>query len=141
MLATYRAPYVLKVVWQENGGQATALNRGVAEASGRFCLLMDDDILAQPGMLAEHLRAQHESGGVLAAGRLTLRLPEGADWYARRFADGWRRHYAHLDDGGTTLTAAGCYGGNLSLPRKAFQEVGDSRRISLGDTTSISRTG
>jgi GT2 family glycosyltransferase len=75
-------------------------------------------------MLAEHLQAQRESGGVLAAGRLTLRLPDGADWYARRFADGWKRHYAHLDAAGTTLTAAGCYGGNLSFPRGAFQAVG-----------------
>jgi GT2 family glycosyltransferase len=124
LLAMYRAPYALKVFWQENSGQPTAANRGVAQATGRFCLLMDDDILARPGMLAEHLRAQRESGGLLGAGRLTLRMPEDADWYARGFAADWARHYARLDDRSKTPTAAACYGNNLSFPREAFQAVG-----------------
>jgi peptidoglycan/xylan/chitin deacetylase (PgdA/CDA1 family)/GT2 family glycosyltransferase len=119
-----RAAPSLRVVWQENSGQARALNRGVAEAAGRYCLLLDDDILARPGMVAEHLRAQRESGGVLAAGRLGLRLPAGADWYARRFAEGWARHYARLDSGEIGPTADVCYGGNLSFPRDAFLAAG-----------------
>jgi peptidoglycan/xylan/chitin deacetylase (PgdA/CDA1 family)/GT2 family glycosyltransferase len=124
LLAAYRAPFPLRVVWQENAGQPSALNRGVAEAKGRFCLLMDDDIVARPGFVAEHLRVQRETGGVLAAGRLSLHMPAKADWYARRFADGWASHYARLDTGETRLTAAACYGGNLSLPREAFLAVG-----------------
>ena len=127
LLATYRAPFPLKVIRQENGGQPAALNRGVAEAGGRICLLMDDDIVAGPGLIDEHLRVQRETGGVLAAGRLRLSLPAG-DWYARRFADEWERHYSHLDAGEKPLTAAACYGANLSFPRDSFLEVGGFAR-------------
>jgi peptidoglycan/xylan/chitin deacetylase (PgdA/CDA1 family)/GT2 family glycosyltransferase len=124
LLASYPAPFPLKVVWQENAGQPSAANRGVAEATGRFCLLIDDDIIARPELVAEHLRAQRETGGSLAAGRLSLRMPADTDWYTRRFAAGWARHYARLDAGEIQLTAAECYGNNLSFPRAAFLAVG-----------------
>jgi peptidoglycan/xylan/chitin deacetylase (PgdA/CDA1 family)/GT2 family glycosyltransferase len=124
LLASYPAGFALKAVWQENTGQPGALNRGVAEAAGRFCLLMDDDITPRPELVARHLEMQRETGGVLAAGRLSLRVPAGADWYVRRFAAEWARHYARLDTGEKRLTAAGCYGGNLSFPRAAFLAVG-----------------
>ena len=124
LLARYSAPFPLKALWQENSGQATARNRGIGEAAGRFCLLIDDDILARPGLVAEHLRAQRETGGVLAAGRLTLRIPADAGWYVRRYAAGWAAHYARLDTGAKPVTAEACYGGNLSFPRAAFLAVG-----------------
>lgn len=124
LLASYQAGFPLKVVWQPNAGQPSALNRGVAEAAGRFCLLMDDDIAARPELVAQHLGVQRETGGVLAAGRLSLRVPAGADWYMRRFAAEWAGHYARLDAGEKQLTAAECYGGNLSFPRAAFLAVG-----------------
>jgi glycosyltransferase involved in cell wall biosynthesis len=124
LLESYRAPFACRAVWQENAGQPSALNRGVAEATGRFCLLMDDDILAGRGMVAEHLRAQREGGGILAVGRLRLLLPENPDWYVRRFARGWAGHYARLDSGERALTASACYGGNLSFPRDAFLATG-----------------
>ena len=44
LLASYRARFPLRVVAQENAGQPAALNHGVEEARGRFCLLMDDDV-------------------------------------------------------------------------------------------------
>ncbi|MGE5276671.1 MAG: glycosyltransferase [Acidobacteriota bacterium] len=124
LLARYPASFPLKVLWQENAGQASARNRGIGEAAGRFCLLIDDDIVASPGLVREHLRAQRETGGVLAAGKLTLRIPARAGWYARRYAAGWAAHYERLDTGRKPPTADACYGGNLSFPRAAFLAVG-----------------
>ena len=40
------------------GGQAVALNRGIAAAAGRYCLLLDDDIEVEPQFVAAHVRAQ-----------------------------------------------------------------------------------
>src|SRR5689334_12557796 len=60
MLARLRTPYALRTLWQPNSGQCAAQNRGIAEAAGRYCLLMDDDIVASPALVAEHLRLHRE---------------------------------------------------------------------------------
>ncbi len=124
LLASYRAKYPLRVVAQENAGQPAALNRGVEEARGRFCLLIDDDVVARPNLLAEHLKAQRETEGVLGAGRLSIDVPKRAGWFVGRFAAEWAGHYARLDSGEKRLTSSSCYGGNLSFPRAAFLAVG-----------------
>jgi GT2 family glycosyltransferase len=124
MLRGYRPPFPLRVVWQQNSGQAVALNRGIEEARGRYCLFLDDDIIASPETLAEHLRAQQSPGDIVAVGQLTLKLPKNAGWYARAFAEGWRRHYDALNRGQAGLTWEGCYSGNMSAPRRALLTYG-----------------
>jgi glycosyltransferase involved in cell wall biosynthesis len=124
MLASLGPPFRLRVVWQENSGQAVALNRGIAEAHGRFCLFLDDDIVVAPECLAEHLRVQQEPGETVGIGQLTLAVPEDADWYARAFAEGWRRHYESLNSGLSGLAWEDCYGGNMSAPRCVLLECG-----------------
>ena len=123
MLATYETPFKLRVLWQENAGQPKALNRGVAEAEGLFCLLLDDDVLAGPRLVAEHLKAQREQRNVLAVGRLQLTIPAKTDWFVPHFAASWERQYRRLGSAGVKLTCADCYGGNLSFPRAAFLAV------------------
>ena len=123
-LASYSARFPLRVVAQENAGQPAALNHGVEEARGRFCLLIDDDVVARPELLAAHLAAQREATGALAAGRLSIDVPKRAGWFVGRFAAEWADHYARLDSGEKRLTSSSCYGGNLSFPRAAFLAVG-----------------
>lgn len=122
MLASLEPSFRLRAVWQENRGQAVALNRGIAEARGRFCLFLDDDIILSPECLAEHLRLQQESGETVGIGQLTLALPEDAGWYVRAFAEGWLRHYQALNKGNGRVTWEDCYGGNMSAPRSALLE-------------------
>lgn len=124
MLNQIDTPFRLRHFWQENAGQASARNRGIREAIGRFCLFLDDDIDAAPALAAEHLRAQRAGEAIIAVGQLTIALPAGADWYARAFADGWRNHYAALNSGATSPTWEDCYGGNVSAPRNALLAVG-----------------
>src|SRR5689334_11593830 len=50
LLESYHPRYRLWPLHQTNAGQARALNRGVAAAQGRFCLLLDDDIVARPDL-------------------------------------------------------------------------------------------
>lgn len=123
-LAAYHAPYQLRAIQQTNAGQCRALNRGVSEAAGRFCLLLDDDIVPEAGLVGAHLRAQQGQGGVLAVGRLAIQSPAGADWYVREFCRGWRRHYDRLDAGQRPPSISDCYSGNLSFPRDAFVSAG-----------------
>jgi len=124
LLAEYRSPYVLRVIHQDNAGQCQALNRGVSEAAGRFCLLLDDDVLGGPNLVAGHLDAQQKHDGVLGVGRLAMTTEPDADWYVREFCTGWLRHYARLDQGHRPASVKDCYSGNLSFPRAAFMDVG-----------------
>jgi peptidoglycan/xylan/chitin deacetylase (PgdA/CDA1 family)/GT2 family glycosyltransferase len=123
ILAEIKTPFVLRVIRQAQSGQCAALNRGIA-ASGRYCLILDDDIIPSPGLVAEHFRAQQASKGVVAIGQLTVQAPTSADWYARRFAQRWSDHYQHLSAGTRAPTWQDCYSGNLSVPRQALLEVG-----------------
>lgn len=132
LLNRYAAPYSLTVIHQQNAGQPAALNRGLAEAIGHHCLFLDDDIVAAPTLVAEHLQA-HESGHpVVAVGQLKLQLPDDAGWYTRAFARAWRERYQRLNREPDALTWEDCYGGNLSAPRAALLEAG-------GFATSLDR--
>ena len=61
LLESYRPRYRFRPIHQSNTGQPRALNRGVESAQGRFCLLLDDDIIAHPDLVREHLAAQRLS--------------------------------------------------------------------------------
>ena len=124
MLQEFSPPYRLRFFWQENGGQSAALNRGLSEARGQYCLFVDDDILLAPGALAEHLCAQRSGENLLGVGQILLSLPAGAGWYQRAFAEGWQRHYAALNERPTSLSWEDCYSGNLSVPRNILVERG-----------------
>jgi glycosyltransferase involved in cell wall biosynthesis/peptidoglycan/xylan/chitin deacetylase (PgdA/CDA1 family) len=124
MLAEFAAPFALQVMEQENSGQCVALNRGVALAQGRICLLIDDDILAAPELVAEHIRLHQGQANTVGIGRLKLVVPSHADWFAQAFARDWQAHYARFDEGAVQPSWDDCYGGNLSMTRSNFLEIG-----------------
>ncbi len=117
-------PYTLRVVWQENSGPAVARNRGVEEAHGRYCLFLDDDMVAGPRLVGAHLRCQHEYDGVVSIGQIDLPEKAHKDWFALSYARSWRRHYNRLNAGERAPTWSDCYSGNLSAPRQALVEAG-----------------
>jgi glycosyltransferase involved in cell wall biosynthesis len=120
MLRQFSAPYRLHTVWQENSGQPGALNRGISQAQGPYCLFLDDDIVADPRLVAEHLQAQRQHQNVVAIGRITLSSTSGG-WYAAAFARGWHDRYRRLDRKNVTVTWQDCYSGNMSAPRELLQ--------------------
>ncbi len=124
LLTSLITPYSLVVISQNNLGQCRALNRGVEAAQGRYCLFLDDDMVASPRLVAEHLQVQRLNDKVVAIGQVTLRLPSNADWYVRSFAQGWREHYRQLNQARVPPTWEDCYSGNLSVPRVLVLETG-----------------
>jgi glycosyltransferase involved in cell wall biosynthesis len=124
MLAQLSTSYTLRVIEQHNRGQCRALNYGVAMAHGRYCLFLDDDIVADASLVAVHLRVQRVRKDIDGIGQITLSLPPGADWFARCFEQSWTNHYRALNRGDQPASWMDCYGGNLSLPRAAFIATG-----------------
>ena len=124
VLERHRPLLPLRFERKANGGQASALNRGTELASGRFCLFLDDDVLASPRLVVEHLRVQRRSGGAVALGNLALELPPRAGGLARYVEDWWTRQFDGLERGDREPTFRNCYSGNLSAPRAAVLHAG-----------------
>lgn len=124
VLAALAPRFRLVVVEQPNQGAAAARNTGVAAALGTYCVFVDDDIVASPELLAEHLRVQRELGGVVGLGSIPTVAEAGAGWLARCVARDFAEHYTRIGSGVRAATWRDCYGGNLSVPRAAFLAAG-----------------
>lgn len=124
MLGRLTPPCPFHILSQPNRMKPTAVNRGVGIANGEALLLLDDDIIASPALIDEHLRAQRSSGGVIGVGQVTLKLPAAADRFTRYFATAWDERYRGLNLRARPPTCLDCSGGNLSVPRAAFLAVG-----------------
>jgi glycosyltransferase involved in cell wall biosynthesis/peptidoglycan/xylan/chitin deacetylase (PgdA/CDA1 family) len=121
-LAGYHPPFELRVERQENRGQCAALNKGIELATGRFCLFLDDDIVADPELVAEHLDAQRRQPAV-AVGALRVRVRKRGG-LTRHFTRWWGEHYQRLESGAREIDFWSCYSGNLSAPTDALRAVG-----------------
>jgi len=64
-------PFPLTILEQENSGAAEARNAGARSAGGEILLFLDDDMEADPAMLAEHDRG-HRQGADLVVGDMPL---------------------------------------------------------------------
>jgi glycosyltransferase involved in cell wall biosynthesis/peptidoglycan/xylan/chitin deacetylase (PgdA/CDA1 family) len=123
MLAELTTPYALNVLFQANQGQNVARNHGVSHARGWYCLFLDDDIIAEPQLISEHLYLHIHQERVVGIGQISLNI-NNADWFTQRFAEGWHEHYRQLNMALRKPTWADCYGGNMSVSRTLFLEVG-----------------
>lgn len=69
-LAKAEFSYPLRSIRQENKGPAAARNRGLELAEGETVLFLNDDCLAAPNLLAEHLRYRREFGEIAVLGHI-----------------------------------------------------------------------
>lgn len=124
MLRALSPRYRLRVVSQRNAGQPSALNRGIDAAAGTCCLFLDDDIVAEPALIAEHVQVHRAHGAAVGIGNIPWIVGFDADWFAGSFGRMWNAHFESLTAGRRPPAWFDCYGGNMSAPRAALLAVG-----------------
>jgi glycosyltransferase involved in cell wall biosynthesis len=129
----------IRPVWRENGGEAAARQSGVENATGDIVLLLDDDVIAGPGLARGHAGAHARTGaggagvaagpsaagvvvlGYMPARRPAVRGPGGfaTDLYADEYEAQCRRYES---DPSTILR--NYWAGNVSMRRVDALRVG-----------------
>ncbi len=115
-------PLRLRAVRLQNGGWAAAANAGAQAAAGRVCLQIDDDVIASPQLVAEHVAAHREKAPTMAIGRLIQEPPRSKDWFVAAFTAAWNRRYDEMAE--READWRDCFGANFSAPREMLTAVG-----------------
>jgi GT2 family glycosyltransferase len=114
----------VRVLWQENAGCAAARNRGIAAATGELLILLDDDMVPEPGLVAAHVGAHRDGRPRFAMGPAPLAIPAGAGPFLRYMATTRGEHYARLAEPGHVLHVRDLYSANASVPRAVLAAAG-----------------
>ncbi|GIH13866.1 glycosyltransferase [Rugosimonospora africana] len=127
----------VRPIWRENGGEGAARQTGVESATGDIVLLLDDDVVAGPGLATGHARAHRDRTGTVVLGYMPTTAPavrRRGDFptvlYAREYEQACQRYE---NDPGSVITAL--WAGNMSLRREDALRVGlnGPRRLGYHD--------
>jgi GT2 family glycosyltransferase len=122
-LAGLQTPYRLRAFAQPQSGAATARNRAVAKVAAPVVLFFDDDIIAMPELLAEHMRLHNGQEDRVVVGRL-LADEEAQPGWSRWEQQSFDRRYRALETNTMPVDGRKFYSGNVSVTRAAFLRVG-----------------
>jgi GT2 family glycosyltransferase len=112
-----KLPYALIVVEQEGRGRAAARNHGVRKAAGDLILFLDDDMDADPGLVATHLAAHREHPGEVMLGYYPMPPEKDASPERERIKEWWDNQFDKRSQPGHEFTYHDFLTGNVSLSR------------------------
>jgi glycosyltransferase involved in cell wall biosynthesis len=117
----------VRYLFEPRRGLSHARNMGAQQARGPVVTYVDDDAIAEPGLVREMNKVfrEHPDAGV-AGGRIELSLPDQLPgWYTEYF----QGYYSHFDLGLAETTRVGevwqyPFGANISYSRQALERAG-----------------
>lgn len=117
--------YRLRILEQNpNQGPAAARNRGVGEAAAPLILFIDDDVVPEPTLIAEHLRVHERDERAVVIGPLLappgFRLNPWTRWEETML----KKQYQDMIAGKWEPTPRQFYTGNASAPRDSILAAG-----------------
>ena len=118
------APCALRVLEQERQGAARARNRGIANATGRVIVMLDDDIVAEPRLLAAHGAHHAERDDVVVTGALPIVWDGDEPAHVRVVRDWWQGEQGKLTSPRHRWTFRDFVTGNVSVRRERLLAVG-----------------
>jgi glycosyltransferase involved in cell wall biosynthesis len=109
-----------------NRGAGATRQAGIEAASGEVVVLLDDDVIAAPGLVAGHARHHRELAPKLVVGYMPndwRRLPPGRRGIGYIYRRAYEGHCSRFD-GDPGFVLRGLWGGNFSMPRGEFLRIG-----------------
>ncbi len=116
-------PFPLRVLEQENSGAAAARNAGAVRARGEIVLFLDDDMEADPQLLAEHDRL-HREGADAVLGHMPLHPGSRATVISAAVGEWADERLGRLSRPGAELTLHDLLTGQLSVSATVFRATG-----------------
>jgi glycosyltransferase involved in cell wall biosynthesis len=116
----------LRPVWQENGGEGAARHAGVTRAAGEVVLLLDDDVLAGPGLASGHAKVHARVRRSVVLGYMPVIRPQPrrpGDFATHLYGDGYERACARYEADPDSVIGH-LWAGNMSLRRADALAVG-----------------
>jgi len=119
----------VRVLDLPNRGAGATRQAGIEAATGDIVLLMDDDVIASPGLVGGHVRHHRPGERKLVIGYMPNEwraLRPGRRGIARIYDRAYHQHVTRFTED-PQFVLHGFWGGNFSLPRQDFLEVGIER--------------
>lgn len=118
-------PFKITVISQSQGGPAKARNVGVRAATGDILLFVDDDVVASPQLITEHVAFHLKDEKAVVLGTMSPPADHQRPIWVR-----WEEHillkqYADMLAGKYKPTARQFYTGNSSVARHWFLSTGE----------------
>jgi GT2 family glycosyltransferase len=124
MLSGRRWPFPLRILQNSQQNSAASRNAGAAIARAPVLVFLDDDIMAAPDLIERHLAVHRDGQPAVAIGRLASASVRGVPGWGRWLEGQLEKQYRAMQEGRRRIGGLSLYGGNCSVSRDAFLEIG-----------------
>ena len=124
MIDNFKAPYLLRCLWERNRGKAAACNSGIRAANSDLLIILDDDMEPSTELVGSHYAAHQNNPYVCIVGAAPIKVDPNASPTIGQIADKFNSHIEKLSRPGYNLRIWDFYGGNFSIRKSVMTESG-----------------